>query len=664
MVVDRRLDNVLRSLLQPGAANPNSAEGSRIYASAATVLATLTNPLNVSLLSTQILTAPAIWENPDGLRASLRTFGVFQSATLGKIETPGVILGVEDWMNAVVRGANRNVPRWKHLLLLGAILSADHERSHLPRATRNSLEDAFCRAVNLSLSANISHRDDGLEADVLSMVLSHAISSLSRRAKAQLNYHDLLPFVVKSIYYSKEGFQSGYFLPTIDHDIVEVDGKLSWPSRSNSFLILQERTARPLFVQMGSLARLTGQAIKETHEPKAVHALLDDLGKFSQTMQAQWKLNRLSTIPFVEEENMVDSECLKATMPVAWQMLKTVLFTTTIILQEMMARVIETPELCEPENGPSIASKTLNILRNFYFITSRINPAGFSSYNFVYYTSIDILTSLVSPASPFPEPIQSLVTSLSSSTPGTIPPTHSEQLLDLFFLNLLEHLVPHLPADYIESTVIPILSPYLQPSSNRSLHLHFESSHTAMLSVLASPHCAELATKTLPFYVGSIFTAFPSSLSARQFRIAYTTLIRECSPPQKIAALHPNMVDVLLELLKQRAVTASTEALSSEVDEGAVGLSERDVVVLAMVDSLPVMNVDVLERWLQVVGEMVASIADVAARARVRERFWDVLSGELDVSRAEVAVKWWGNGGREVVVEGGEQKMEKIRPRL
>lgn len=124
MVVDRRLDNVLRSLLQPGAANPNSADGSRIYASAATVLATLTNPLNVSLLSTQILTAPAIWENPDGLRASLRTFGVFQSATLGKIETPGVILGVEDWMNAVVRGANRNgmfcVSDWGAVLFLGA----------------------------------------------------------------------------------------------------------------------------------------------------------------------------------------------------------------------------------------------------------------------------------------------------------------------------------------------------------------------------------------------------------------------------------------------------------------------------------------------------------------------------------------------------------------
>lgn len=81
-----------------------------MYASAATVLATLTNPLNVSLLSTQILISPAIWENFDGLKAGLRVFGVFQSATLGKIENQDSIsiLSVEEWINALVRGANNN----------------------------------------------------------------------------------------------------------------------------------------------------------------------------------------------------------------------------------------------------------------------------------------------------------------------------------------------------------------------------------------------------------------------------------------------------------------------------------------------------------------------------------------------------------------------------
>jgi len=43
-------------------------------------------------------------------------------------------------------------------------------------------------------------------------------------------------------------------------------------------------------------------------------------------------------------------------------------------------------------DGPVIAAKILHILRGFYFITARLGPSAFTSYNFVYMTSIDILT--------------------------------------------------------------------------------------------------------------------------------------------------------------------------------------------------------------------------------------------------------------------------------
>jgi hypothetical protein len=54
------------------------------------------------------------------------------------------------------------VPRWKHLLLLGAVLSADQEKSQLPRITRKSVEEAFCRAVNLSLAVSHDNGFDGI----------------------------------------------------------------------------------------------------------------------------------------------------------------------------------------------------------------------------------------------------------------------------------------------------------------------------------------------------------------------------------------------------------------------------------------------------------------------------------------------------------------------
>jgi hypothetical protein len=522
-------------------------------------------------------------------------------------------------------------------------------------------------------TSNILGTTLDLESDVLSLVLSHAMNSLSSKAKAQINYDALLPAIIKCIYFSKEGFQSGYFLPTIDHDIVVTDDKLAWPSKSNSFLELQERSARPLFVSMSKLAQLAGAAIQNTNDIAAVMALLESIRRFSDTMASQWKTNRLSAIPQSEEATQIDEESLKATVPVVWQILKTVLFTTALILQELTARVIQSHQFCNkeskppeslgqllrsitPSDGPIIASKILHILYGYYFITIRMGPNAFSSYNFVYYTSLDLLTSQ-------PLTAEKFLLSISPAAPGTIPPALPDRLKDLYFLNTTEHLTSILPASVISATLIPSLSPYLDPTLPPVLRPHFEAAHSVMLSILSSPTSSEIAATTMPFYVDCIFRSFPQALSARQFRLAFSTLIAEASPPQPLASLHPNLVDVLLELLCQKIGLATTTPLEGTVDEGAVGLSERDVAVLAMIDALPLMEIGVMKRWLERAADLVVETKDEGSKQRLKERFWDVISGELDVSRAEVAVRWWGEGGRDRVLFGKEKRLQ-VRPRL
>ncbi|KAH8153063.1 uncharacterized protein LAJ45_02650 [Morchella importuna] len=637
MVVDRRLDNILRILLQPGQADPNSADASRVYASAATVLATLTNPLNVSLLSTQILISPAIWENFDGLKAGLRVFGVFQSATLGKIENQDSIsiLSVEEWINAIVRGPITMFPGGNICYCWG---------------------EAFCRAVNLSVETNETNE---LEADTLSLILSHAMQSLSRKAKEVINYDALLPVVIKSIYYSREGFQSGYFLSTIDHDIMNIEGKLAWPSKSNSFLELQNRSGRPMFAAMSGLARLAAASIRHAQEPAVLHAFLESLLNFSHILTAQWKMNGLSEIPMSEEANLVDEDSLKATIPVVWQILKSILFASTLILQELMSRVAESPALCDSENGPMIASKVLHVLRGFYFITSRLGPNAFSSYNFVYFAAIDILSS-------YPPQAEEFVKGIVPTEAGSIPKKLPDRILDLFFLNTVEHFSLSISQSVNEEIVIPATSPYLAGGLEASLHAHFEAAHSVMLSIISSPSSAELGSRILPFYIESAFEAFPTSLSARQFRLAFGTIIRECSPPQPISKLQPHLTDVILEILCDRAARASTEPLPNLVDEGAVGLSEKDVCILALIDGLPSMQVNAMERWLEPTAELLDMVENPGSKLRIRERFWDVLSSELDVERAEVAVKWWTMGGREKVLFGKEKPegVEGIRSML
>jgi hypothetical protein len=167
----------------------------------------------------------------------------------------------------------------------------------------------------------------------------------------------------------------------------------------------------------------------------------------------------------------------------------------------------------------------------------------------------------------------------------------------------------------------------------------------------------------MPFYVDAVFKAFPATLSARQFRLAFCTLVGEASPSRPISTLHPNLVDVLLEILCEKITAASTETLPGNVDEGAVGLSEKDVYIMALIDSLPLMEVRVMFRWLDPAARLLNGVGNEGSRQRIKERFWDVLSGELDVSRAEVAVRWWGAGGRDMVLFGGEGVLN-VTPRL
>ena len=59
-------------------------------------------------------------------------------------------------------------------------------------------------------------------------------------------------------------------------------------------------------------------------------------------------------------------------------------------------------------------------------------------------------------------------------------------------------------------------------------------------------------------------------------------------------------------------------------------------------------------------GALPGGVTDKGSQERLKRRLWEVLSGgELDVERAEVGVRWWSEGGRELL-EGGEAESEKL----
>jgi len=165
-------------------------------------------------------------------------------------------------------------------------------------------------------------------------------------------------------------------------------------------------------------------------------------------------------------------------------------------------------------------------------------------------------------------------------------------------------------------------------------------------------------------------------LSARQFRLAFKTVIQVTAPPSPLANSQPMLPSILLEVVRDRALNAPTTPItptagnssSSDMDT-SLPLSAQAVLTLALIDSLSFLRVEDLEDWLPLTAELINTIADRTMRHACVDRFWEALSvGEMDVDRAHCCVNWWSTqGGRELVLfgaepPGAEVKAEEIGP--
>jgi hypothetical protein len=645
----------------------------RIISSTTSLLTTLSNPLNVTLLTSQLLTAPAIWNQADGLRTSLRIISIFNTAAItvrqheldrsgGTISSTGGI-GSDDWARAVIKGADDKSPRWRHLLVIcGVLLGMEgEERRGLSTGLRSTIEGAMVTAANLALE-NLGHGGI-LGAEAIVLALNHAFPLLSDGLRRVLNYDTLGPIMLHAMV-GIEGYQEGFFLGAIDMDVRQADAsKFDWSPKSPSFLQVQNLASKPLVSSMGPLSKLIAHSLENMSDARRVSVLIYDLLHFTDLISTQWRRNKLSEIDHSEESAYLTLETSRVTLPALWQVLKTAMFATVIILRAVISRVLIDPVLASAALAPQVATQALLILRNIYFISSRQGANAFSAYTFVSLTSIDILSQ-------FPKESREFLYSIRPKEAGQIPKNPLDRCLDLYFLNTSEHFSLVLNPQDNEALIFASASPYLNPDANRRLLEIFEAAHSAVLAVLAAPHNADLTAKVMPFYTEALLNSFPTNLSPRQFRFAFKTLMQISTPPAPLAASQPLLSDILLELLRFRAVHAPATplppalTLKSDADTPAnkdeILLSEQAVLMLTLIDVLPLLPVSSLEEWLPLAADLLNAIGDNPMREVCKARFWDVLqNGEMDVDRAAASVAWWSSrGGREMVLHGGERQTE------
>lgn len=247
---------------------------------------------------------------------------------------------------------------------------------------------------------------------------------------------------------------------------------------------------------------------------------------------------------------------------------------------------------------------------------------------------------------------------------SSVPQHPLDRNLDLFFLNTAEHFTLVLPSQLSEDLLIPAASPYLAAGGNNNLLPIFEAAHSVMLAVFSAPQNAQLTARQLPFYIEALFNVYPHNLTARQFRLAFKTLLRLTSPPAVLAATDPMLSATLLDLLYERAKVASTEPLfphpSQETSDpqDSRELSEQAVLILAIIDTLPQLQLDLLDEWLPLSADLVNTIEDDAMREHCKEHFWHILvGGEMDPDRSGLCQAWWSTeGGRELLLYGRERQ--------
>lgn len=351
-----------------GQTSANNASPS-LLPTATSFLSILSNPLNLSLLASQLLSAPALWNHPVDLLQCRKILSVFNTAAIAVLQNDTTEearipydrnrkIEREAWVKAVAEGADDKSPRWRHMLLLGGILLGfeGQNRQGLPWPIRTKLESALATAAQLALEE--LDPEAGVDGYCITMVLNYTFELLSDFERSKLNYDRLLPIMVRSAFLSPEGLAGGYFLGAIDKDVVETPGKkFQWSPKSVTYGHACAVSSRPLVSALGPLSRLISHAVENARDPKLVAQTVDYLADFARTLMVQWRQNKLSEIDAAEENEFLEADSLKSTIPTLWKVLRSCLYSVVIVLRAVLGRTINDPALaagsCKYSTSPS-----------------------------------------------------------------------------------------------------------------------------------------------------------------------------------------------------------------------------------------------------------------------------------------------------------------------
>ncbi|KAL8994892.1 MAG: hypothetical protein Q9169_005266 [Polycauliona sp. 2 TL-2023] len=479
-----------------------------LLSSAATILALLTNPSNVTLLTSQILQSPALWGPSTKLPTIVGITGIFRSASshLHRLHdnsgAPTSLdhprsLALEEWTAAVIKGTDRALPRTRNVLVFSGLLQG--LRSPPSSGLSTQLQYELANSVNLSLRSNSSR--SAMTDCALIIAVSQVFNLLGASTKHTLDHDLLLPTLTDAVFFSDQGFHQGYFLGTIDADVAESSGqKFDWSARSHSYLQLQAIASGPLIADLGPLSRLAAFSVEHATNLMTLSRLLQDLFEVARSLCVQWRQNKLSEVDASEENLFLSDNTIKKTLPLLRRFLRSGMFSIMVILTAYTGLLLSDSHVPKEIAVPSSAVQMLKILRNLYFISSPLNSDTLSQYSFVNLTAVDIILQ-------YPMFAEALLIEIQPREVGVMPQHPLDRCLDTYFMNTAEHFTSVLNPKIADELLMNAASPYLGTNDDRNSHEAFEAAHSVMLAVLAAPHNVDLAASRIETYIERLFEA-------------------------------------------------------------------------------------------------------------------------------------------------------------
>ena len=257
-------------------------------------------------------------------------------------------------------------------------------QGNIPSSLRKTLEGGTVKAVNAALQDGEAIAD--LAGNSIAVMISHIFDLLSDGERLNLNHDLLLPVLSRAPFFSKEGLHYGYFLSTMDSDIVQSTGeKFDWSLKSSTYVQCQRMTSGPLITSLGSLSRVTAFTVENVQNVDLLSNMTSDLSSFSRSLCVQWRQNKLSEIDITEESIYLSEETLRATLPLLWRVLKSSMFATVIILRSLLGRILEDSRI-SMQSGNS---------RPIEYTVTSANIFQLLSWQFKVFTSYETYISLL-----------------------------------------------------------------------------------------------------------------------------------------------------------------------------------------------------------------------------------------------------------------------------